>query len=172
MAEIPNVPDRTTARGLAERFGMTRDAVEGIIGDTHREYSSSITNDEPLSMTNDESIVGDGRMTNGDQGTPAETLGTVPITPVVVRNPNGGFLASILVLLFLGVGIALTFHRGCFEQRSKVHPQATADERPSTKQLDTIQNLLTQEEQAASTPPVSPTQVERGREPGQVPPEA
>ena len=166
MADLPNVPDKNSIRspastlGLAERFGMTRESVEGILGETHREYSSS--------MTNDESIVGDGRMTNKGGIGPSPTPAAIPNAPVVVRNPNGGFMASILVLLLLGVGIALTFHQGCFEQRSQVVKQANGDTRSVARSVDTIQNLLSQEQHEASAPPVSPTQVA----PGQVPPEA
>lgn len=162
MADLPNVPDRNAARnlastlGLAERFGMTRESVEGILGETHREYATPMTNDEPLSMTNE----------GGIESSP--TPAAIPNAPVVVRNPNGGFMASILVLLLLGVGIAITFHKGCFEQRSQVAKHASGDARSVARSVDTIQNLLSQEEHEASTPPVSPTQVA----PGQVPPEA
>ncbi|MDP4199966.1 MAG: hypothetical protein Q8922_08250 [Bacteroidota bacterium] len=145
MSDAPNMPNKETSRNLAERFGMTREAVEGILGDTHREYVATT----PSSAAATEGV---------QEISPSAPV----IAPVLIKpKSNGRFMAAILVVLLIGLGITLTFRKGCFEQRQRGSAERS-------KSIDTVQNLLSREAEQASTPPVPPTQVA----PGQVPPEA
>ncbi len=168
MAERPESSSPNSSRSLAERFGMTLDAVEDLLRGTHEEYAypQSLP---PVEDTPSAPIVEAAGMlaesepmpTNQDNPTaPAssETSTTVVKTKSVMPV-SGGFMAAIFTVLLIAFGIAASFSHGCFEQR-KDHPAA--------KPIDTIQNMLHEQDEKASTPPEPPTQTP----PGQVPPEA
>lgn len=122
---------------LARKFGMTPDAVERLLTDTHSEYAAE---------------------------TVAEAAPAEPTKVVQKHIPSGGggLMAAILVALFVILGITMSFNKGCFEQRH--HAARMASQKP----IDTIQTMLNNQTQAASTPPVTPTDVG----PNDVPPEA
>src|ERR1044071_336621 len=87
----------TRRQALAERFGMTPDAVERLLTDTHSEYSSG-----PVS----------------EPETPP------PAAKPPHTSAGGGLTAAILVALFVVLGITMSFNKGCFEQRNHAHEMA------------------------------------------------
>jgi hypothetical protein len=82
-----------------------------------------------------------------------------PVKTVEKKSIGGALLAGIFTLLLIALAVVASFQRGCFRQRHSAE---------SVKPVDTIQSLLSQQAQRASTPPQSPTQ----SSPNQVPPEA
>jgi hypothetical protein len=164
------MPDRAESkspqhtRSLAERFGMTPGAIDDLLRGTHEEYSATpslppveariptpieeaatlLETSEPENMTTPSN-------TPSPQSSEVKRISTMPV--------SGGFIVAVFTVLLIVLGIAVSFRRGCFEQR-KDHAAA--------KPVDTIQNMLAQQAEKASTPPVVPTQVP----PDSVPPEA
>ena len=147
MAESPIPPSNPLAARLAERYGMTVENADELLSKTKSEYSASAlppTEEKPATPI--------------EQA--AATLSNAPVTQAVNSKPfGGGFLAAIFVVLLIGLGVALSFQKGCFRQRM---------ERQAAKPVDTIQSLLNQQAKQASTPPVQPSQTP----PNEVPPEA
>ena len=157
MAERPNLisqSERSTsdrASRLAERFGMTRADMEGLLTETHAEYPNAPL--PPATLTPHVPIE-----------RAAETITTPPAssTPAPVQPQSkplsGGFIAGLFTVLLIGLGIALSFHQGCFQQRHEIS---------AAKPVDTVQNMLNNAAEQASTPR-PPTNVP----PGEVPPES
>ena len=151
---------------LAERYGVTPDAMEAIISATGHEYSPAPSANLPPSEHAPEAPIEHAASMLASSEISSllnENNPTAPMpAPIVIHEtkPLGsGVLTAIFTLLLIALGIALSFQRGCFRQRrlSEI-----------TKPVDTIQSLLSQQAQKASTPPQNPTQVS----PEQVPPEA
>ncbi|MFI5202254.1 MAG: hypothetical protein ACHQNE_07695, partial [Candidatus Kapaibacterium sp.] len=156
MAERPqHPPSSDRASAMAARFGMTREAVEELLHQTHSEYpsaeASALPPAEPAAKTSIEQA--------------AEKL---PVNPEAVPPPaarpaakplGGGFIAAIFIVLLIALGVALSFRQGCFHRRN---------ERQSAKPVDTIQMMMNSAAKQASSPPLPATNVP----PGEVPPEA
>jgi hypothetical protein len=137
---------------MAARFGMTREAVEELLHQTHAEYpDATMPPMEPAAKTPIE--LAEEKITN----TP-EPVATPPLPRATTKPLGGGFLAAIFIVLLIVLGVALSFSQGCFHRR--IGQQAA-------KPIDTIQTLLNNAASEASSPP-QPTNVA----PGQVPPEA
>jgi hypothetical protein len=89
---MPEAPKASTNSGrreeLASRFGMTPDAVERLLTNTHAEYAT------------------------GPEASPPP-----PVTKPVPPQAGGGLMAAILVALFVVLGITMSFKKGCFDQR-------------------------------------------------------
>ena len=113
MAERPEAQNPLATR-LAERYGMTNDAVEDLMNQTQTEYS-------------------------GKAAPPVETSSQTPIEEAAARLPSsadptimiksankplsGGFLAAIFTVLLIALAVALSFQRGCFQQRNESRGQ-------------------------------------------------
>jgi hypothetical protein len=132
-APTPLSPTSERRQQLAERFGMTPDAVERILTDTHDEYAATTVASEQ----------------------------NPPVAKRTSSGTGGGLTAAILVALFVILGITMSFKKGCFEQRN--HASKVAQ-----KPVDTVQTMMNDQTQAASTPPVTPSDVDSN----EVPPEA
>jgi hypothetical protein len=146
MAERPGQPPQNPlANRLAERYGMTAENADELVSKTQQEYSSTTL--PPVKPSN----------------TPIEQAAArIPdATPVKKQEKSlsGGFLAAIFTVLLIGLGVALSFQKGCFQQRHQPKPVSP---------LDSVQSLIKQQADSASMPPVPPTQAS----PGKLPPEA
>lgn len=159
MAERPRLPtpsDRTSA--MAARFGMTREAVEELLHQTHAEYPAATLEGttlpvaEPVTETPIEQAA---QKLSGN-------VESIPPPPAAHQGPKpigGGFIAAIFIVLLIALGIALSFRQGCFERRIG---------RKAAKPADTIQTMMNSAARQASLPPVPATNVP----PSEVPPEA
>jgi hypothetical protein len=152
MAESPHLTSQSErARQLAERFGMTRADVENVLTETHAEYSGDAL---PPAM-----LAPEAPIEQAARATPNAESSAIPSAASTRTQPlSGGFIAVLLTVLLIGLGIALSFRQGCFQQRH---------EREAAKPVDTIQNMLNNAAEQASSPR-PPTNVP----PGEVPPEA
>jgi hypothetical protein len=149
MAESPHLSSERASR-LAERFGMTRADVENLLTETHAEYSADAL---PPMLAPDAPIEQAARAIPN-----AESPAIPPAVSTRTQPLSGGFIAVLLTVLLIGLGIALSFRQGCFQQRH---------EGQAAKPVDTIQNMLNNAAEQASSPR-PPTNVP----PGEVPPEA
>jgi len=152
MAERPPQPspnDRASA--LAARFGMTREAVEQLLHQTHAEYPAASLPTEPTAKTPIEQAA---------EKLPVTTEAVLPPATHPPAKPlGGGFIAAIFIVLLIALGVALSFRQGCFHRRA---------ERQAAKPVDTIQTMMNDAAKQASAPPLPATTVP----PGEVPPEA
>jgi hypothetical protein len=148
MAERPGGSlQNPLASKLAERYGMTADNVDELLTKTQSEYSGTLPpvtpSDTPIEQA-------------------AANIGTTTTTRVKSgseKSLSGGLLAAIFVVLLIALGVALSFQKGCFHQR---------DEAKAPAHIDTIQSILKQQAEQASTPPIPPSTTN----PNDVPPEA
>jgi hypothetical protein len=146
MAERPGQPPQNPlANRLAERYGMTAENADELVNKTQREYSGTTL--PPVELAS----------------TPIEQAAARIPDATPIRKPekslSGGFLAAIFTILLIGLGVALSFQKGCFQQRHQLK---------TVSPLDSIQSLIKQQTDSASMPPVPPTQAS----PGKLPPEA
>jgi hypothetical protein len=167
MPERPeNIPTTPAAR-LAERYGMTPEAIEAIIRGTAQEYPKTTPQSDLPPTSPHEALIEQAASTLSESDTMAKSSKDNPTAPtakppvktVEKKSIGGALLAGIFTLLLIALAVVASLQRGCFRQR---HPAE------SLKPIDTIQSLLTQQAERASTPPQSPTQ----SSPNEVPPEA
>lgn len=155
-AQQPPLSDRASA--MAARFGMTREAVEELLHQTHAEYptasseTSTLPPAEPVAKTPIEQAA--EKLPNR-----IETVPPPPAARPAAKPLGGGFIAGIFIVLLIALGVALSFRQGCFHRRN---------EQKSTKPVDTIQTMLSRAAKQASSPPLPTTTVP----PGEIPPEA
>lgn len=153
-------PHSPAVQRLAERYGMTPDAIEQIISGT-----SSIREPAALESVNAEPVIVEAPQTvaatdaRPDRRLPRENPRVATHPP---RDPKSGpgLTIALAVVVLIGLAVALSFKKGCYSQRSavvKFKPNAT----------DTLQRLEAEAAQKASEPP-TPSPVT----PPQVPPEA
>ncbi len=155
MAEGPSYLSRTPrASELAKRFGMTPEAMEELLQQTHSEYAGALLPPvEPKAETPIEQAA-------KSVPTFPETLPDTPQGKHPTAQPiSGGFIAAIFVVLLIGLGIALSFRQGCFHRRG---------EQTSAKPVDTVQSMMHHAAAQASTPPQPITNTS----PSEVPPES
>ena len=142
---MPEQPELTPTplKSLAERYGMTAESIEDILRGTHEEYRAASPT-LPVEETPVPPIVEAAKVL------PPTPPATVPPPLHRTRPISGGFMVAIFTVLLIALGIAISFRRGCFEQRS---------ERTALKPVDTIQTLLQKQAEKASTPPETPSDV-------------
>jgi len=146
MAERPGQPpSNPLANRLAERYSMTAEDADELVSKTQREYSGTTL--PPVEPSN----------TPIEQA--AARIPEVTFVRKQEKSLSGGFLAAIFTVLLIGLGVALSFQKGCFQQRHQPKPATT---------VDSVESLLKQQADSASTAPAAPTQTS----PGKIPSEA
>ncbi len=157
MTISPTSPSGDRASALAERFGMTRDAVEELMQQTHSEYPTAAQPPvEPRAEVPIERAADILRPT-----APSTVAEPPPSTPARQSSKplSGGFIAAMFIVLLIGLGIVASFRQGCFARRTGTQAPVPTD---------TIAAMMQSAKNQASSPPVPPSPVA----PGQVPPEA
>jgi hypothetical protein len=172
MSELSDdrpMPERTyspAVQRLAERYGMTPDAIEQIITGTSAIEPNADENTMPASTAAANvpvaAPVADVRPTSPETPRPKPENPRAAAKPALGTPKSGpGATIAIIAVAIIGLAIALSFKKGCFQQRNfsdRFRPNST----------DTLQKMEAEAARQASEPPVQPTPVT----PPQVPPEA
>lgn len=161
MAESPELPDvndreySPAIRRLAERYGMTPEAIEQIVtGANAVAPGPTVTTHAPSAVVDRAPAQHSAPLADA----PDNRKAAVPPS----RTPSGpGLPIAIAIVVLIGLGVALSFKQGCYRQRG-------SDEALRPNVSDTLQSQQIDAAKQASEPPVQPTPVT----PPQVPPEA
>jgi len=141
---------------MAARFGMTREAVEELLHQTHAEYPAAEGSTLPPAKPAPETPIEQAAQQLPEK---FDAVSAPPLARPPAKPLGGGFIAGIFIVLLIALGVALSFRQGCFHRRIEPQP---------AKPVDTIQTMMNRAATQASAPPLTATTVP----PGEVPPES